>query len=254
MFEELLPQEFFAIFLVFVRIGSAVMLLPGLGDPYVSPRIRLLFALLLAFLVTPTVRQFLPPLPESVIVLVLLLLGETVIGIFLGGLTRLIMAAMTTAGMIIASMSSLANALVEDPSAAQQGSIAGSFLSMVALLLIFVLDLHHVLLRGLVGSYELFLPGAALPVGDFSEVVTRTVSASFLLSFQISAPFVVVGLIFYLGIGLLSRLMPQVQTFFVALPLQVVMGLVGLLFVLPVAAQWFIMRFQETVLPFFGAP
>ena len=250
MFAALLPAEIFALLLVFARIGSAVMLMPGIGDPYVSPRARLLFALLLALIVTPLVSQTLPVLPESAIALGLLLIGEIVIGIFIGGLARLLMAALTTAGMLIAYMSSLANALVDDPSAAQQGSIAGSFLTLTAMLMIFTLDLHHLLIRGLVESYGLFLPGQALPAGDFLEVVSRVVSRSFLLSFQIAAPFLAIGLIFYLGIGLLSRLMPQVQIFFVALPLQISAGLIVLFFALPVVIRWFITSFEETLRPF----
>ena len=118
------------------------MLMPGIGDPYVSPRIRLLFALLIALAVTPLVGEALPAMPTSAAALVLLVLGEALVGLFLGGLARIMMSALTTAGMVIAYMSSLANALVDDPSAAQQGSIAGSFLSMVAMLVIFTLDLH----------------------------------------------------------------------------------------------------------------
>ena len=150
-------------------------------------------------------------------------------------------------------MSSLANALVDDPSAAQQGSIAGSFLTLIAVLSIFALDLHHLLLQAVVESYGLFPPGEPLPVGDLSQVITQTVSKSFLLSFQIAAPFVAVGGIFYLGIGLLSRLMPQVQIFFVAMPLQVVIGLVVLFFALPVAIRWFLVHYEEAILPFVSA-
>ena len=250
MLSTILPSEIFSLLLVFVRVGAALMLMPGIGDPYVAPRIRLLFGLLLAVVVTPIVGPELPPLPNSVVSLGLLIVGEIAIGVFLGGLARLLMAALTTAGMIIAYMSSLANALVDDPAAAQQGSIAGSFLALVALLTIFTLDLHHMLLRGLVDSYELFVPGQVLPAGDMAEVVSRVVSQSFLLSFQIAAPFVAVGLIFYLGIGLLSRLMPQVQVFFVALPLQVTAGIAVLFFALPVAITWFLTHFEETMRPF----
>lgn len=250
MLSTLLPAELFSFLLVFVRVGSAIMLMPGIGDPYVAPRVRLLFALLLAVIVTPIVAPQLPPLPGSAVSLILLLIGEIVIGLFLGGLARLLMAALTTAGMVIAYMSSLANALVDDPSAAQQGSIAGSFLAIVALLTIFTLDLHHMLLRGVVDSYQLFLPGEALPAGDMAEMVSRVVSESFLLSFQIAAPFVAVGLIFYLGIGLLSRLMPQVQIFFVALPVQIMAGLAVFFFALPVAIMWFLRHFEGTMRPF----
>lgn len=250
MLATLLPAEVFTVLLVFARIGAAVMLMPGIGDPYVAARARLLLALLIALLAAPAVAADLPALPDSTVSLVLLIVGEVIIGLFIGSIARFFMAALTTAGMIIAYSASLANALTNDPTAAQQGSVIGSFLTVVALLLIFSLDLHHLLLRATVGSYALFVPGEALPVGDFSEMISALFAKTFLLAFQISAPFVAVSIVFYLGVGLLARLMPQVQIFFVIVPLHVAIGLVVLFFSLPVIMHWFIMNLEEAVMPF----
>ncbi len=250
MLDELLPAELFTVLLVFVRVGAALMLLPGYGEPFVSPRLRLLFALMISLLVTPVLSKALPAMPESAAMLLLLILGEVLIGTFLGTLARLFMSALTTAGMLIAYMSTMANALTLDPSAAQQGSIAGSFLTVVALLTIFTLDLHHLMLLAVIDSYDLFAPGLVPPVGDFSDLMARTVAKTFLLSFQIAAPFVAVGLIFFLGLGLLGRLMPQMQVFFVAMPLQIAVGIAVLFIALPLILRWFIGSFQESLLPF----
>ncbi|MEQ9608442.1 MAG: flagellar biosynthetic protein FliR, partial [Kiloniellaceae bacterium] len=110
----------------------------------------------------------------------------------------------------------------------------------------------HVLLRGVIESYQLFVPGQPLLVGDFSEMVTRVVSKTFLLGFQIASPFVAVALIFNLGLGLLSRLMPQMQVFFIAIPLQIVIGMGILMIALPALLAWFIAGFEEVMLPFAG--
>ena len=252
MLVPFLPAEIFSVILVFVRIGAAMMLLPGLGEPFITTRARLILALLISLLVAPLLSPQLPAIPESTLVLGLLLIGEVIVGVFIGTLSRMFIAALTTAGMMIAYMSSLANALVDDPSAAQQGSIAGSFLTVTALMIIFALDLHYLVLAAVINSYELFTPGAPLPTGDFSQVMSEVVSKTFLLSFQIAAPFVAVALIFYLGVGLLSRLMPQVQIFFVAIPLQILIGLSVLFLVLPVTLRWFATTFEATIRPFAG--
>ncbi len=252
MLEQILPAEIFAILLIFVRVGGATMLLPGYGEPFVSPRLRLLFALMVSMVVAPVLSETLPKMPDSAPLLALLILGEVVIGVFIGTVARMFLAALTTAGMLIGYMSSMANALTNDPSAAQQGSIAGSFLTLVALLTIMTLDLHHLLLMAVVDSYDLFVPGQVPPIADFSEMVTRTMADTFVLSFQIAAPFVVVGLIFYLGLGLLGRLMPQMQVFFVAMPLQIMVGLSVLFIALPVTLRWFIGGFEDKMLPFVG--
>ncbi len=252
MLSALLPAEVFSVLLIFVRVGAAVMLMPGVGDPYVAPRARLLLALFVSLLAAPLVTADLPAMPDSATALVLLLLGETIIGLFLGTIARLFMSALTTAGMMIAYMSSLANALVNDPSAAQQGSVVGSFLGVTAVMVVFALNLHHLFLGAVVGSYDLFTPGQALPAGDFSQVISEVAGRSFLLAFQIAAPFVAVGLVFYLGVGLLSRLMPQVQVFFVAMPLQIAIGLIVLFLSLPVMMRWFASNLEEALLPLAG--
>lgn len=253
MLAELLPDQAFALLLVLVRLGAALMLMPGFGESFVSARIRLLLALTITVVVQPALPPgIIPPLPESAMALFVLILGEAFIGLFLGALARILMAALSIGGMMIATVSGLANALTNDPTAAQQGSIAGSFLSTLALLIILLLDLHHLLLRGVIESYTLFLPGQSILVGDISEMITRGVAKAFLLGFQIASPFIAVALIFNLGLGLLSRLMPQMQVFFIAIPLQILIGMGILMIALPMLIGWFISGFQEVMLPFAG--
>jgi flagellar biosynthetic protein FliR len=252
MLAELLPNQAFALLLIFVRLGAAIMLLPGFGEASISPRIRLLLALALTVLVQPVLPTALPALPDSATALFLLILGEVFIGLFLGSISRILMAALSIGGMMIATMTGLANALTNDPTAAQQGSIAGSFLSTLALLIILSLDLHHLLLRGIIDSYQVFVPGQSILVGDITQMISRIVAKSFLLGFQIASPFVAIALIFNLGLGLLSRLMPQMQVFFIAMPLQILIGLSVLMIGLPVLLGWFITSFQDVALPLAG--
>jgi flagellar biosynthetic protein FliR len=250
MLEEFLSTELFVVLLVFVRVGAAMMLLPGFSEPYVPPRARLILALMISIIISPVVRENLPAMPSSMLSLGLLIIGELVVGFFFGTITRMFIAAMATAGMIIAFMSSMANALVNDPSSQQQGAISGSFLTTIAVLMIFILDLHHVMLMAVADSYTLFRPGEGLEMGDFSEMVTRVLSKTFLLAFQLSAPFIAVGTIFYLGLGVLGRLMPQVQIFFVAMPMQIAVGFIILFLSLPVMMGWYFTQFRETLMPF----
>lgn len=228
MLQDLLAGSLFAFLLVFARVGSAVMALPGFGDAYVAPRLRLTIALAISLAATPIASPLLPAMPAAPVALFLLLGGEIVIGIFLGLIGRLLMSGLQVAGMVIAFQTSLANAFTTDPVSAQQGALAGTFLTVTGLLLVFVTDLHHVMLRAVVDSYFLFEPGVMPPVGDFSEAVARIVALSFVLGLKIAAPFIAVGLLFSLGIGVLARLMPQVQVFFIAMPLQIALGFIVL--------------------------
>jgi flagellar biosynthetic protein FliR len=219
--------------------------LPGFGESYVSPRARLILALAVALLVTPLVSASLPEEPAVASVLLALLAGELFIGLFIGTLARVLMSALITGGMVMAYMSTMANALVNDPASQQQGSIIGAFLNMTALVAIFALDIHHLMLAAVVDSYIVFPPGQVPPMGDFAELMSQTVARSFLLAMQIAAPFVVAGLVLYLGIGLLSRLMPQVQIFFAAMPLQIMKGIWLLMISLPVIIGYFTGQFAD---------
>ncbi|MEX2630686.1 MAG: flagellar biosynthetic protein FliR [Tistlia sp.] len=253
MLSELLPAQVFAFLLVFARVGSVMMVIPGIGEAFVAARARLGLAALLTLLALPLVAAGLPPAPAAPVALVVLLLGEIVIGLFLGSIARILTSALGVAGMIIANMTSLANAMINDPTSQQQGSIAGNFLSLTGLLLIFTLDLHHLPISAAVDSYLIFPPGGPLPAGDLSETIARTAAQSFLLAMKLAAPVVATAGIFYLGLGLLARLMPQVQIFFIAIPLQIWLGLVVLGLSLPVVMRVFLAAYEERLL-FFIAP
>jgi len=252
MLEQILPATLFAYLLVFARAGSVLMVLPGFGESYITPRLRLLLGLAIAVLLTPVLRPSLPALPDSPLTLLVLLAIEILIGLFLGLAARILMSALQVAGMVAAYHSSLANAFVFDPAAAQQGALAGAFLTITGLLLIFVTNLHHVLLMGIFGSYQIFVPGAPLPVADMSEAAARLVADSFLLAMQIAAPFVAVGLLFTLGVGLLNRLMPQVQMFFVAMPMQIMLGIIVLMLTLSAVMMWFLDGFERGLMLLFS--
>jgi flagellar biosynthetic protein FliR len=245
MFQELLPATLFAVLLVFVRVGAALSTLPGFGEGYVTPRAKLVLAMAVSLLVTPLVAETLPGEPDQASVLLALLAGEFFIGLFIGTLARVFMSALVTGGMVMAYMSTMANALVNDPASQQQGSIIGAFLNITALVAIFGLNLHHVMLAAVVDSYVVFPAGVAPPVGDFAQLMSETVARSFLVAMKLAAPFVVAGLVLYLGIGLLSRLMPQVQIFFAAMPLQIMKGLWLLMISLPVIIAYFTGEFAE---------
>lgn len=252
MLAQLLPANLFAFFLVFGRIGTALILLPGFGEVYVSTRIRLLLGLAVTAVVTPVVQAKIPAMPGTPLGLFVLLGGEILIGLFLGVLTRILLMALSTAGGIIAYQTSLANALVYDIAAQEQGALVSSLLTAVGVLLIFVSNLHLVMLRALVDSYALFPVGAVPMIGDMSKMVTEAVSRSFVLSVQIAAPLIVLGLVFFLGLGLLARLMPQIQVFFVAQPLQIGLGLLALAFTITAGMLMFLDRFGAMLAPFVG--
>jgi flagellar biosynthetic protein FliR len=222
--EELLVSEIFAVLFVFARIGAGFMVMPGFGESYVSARARLLLALAFSLVVAPLVSPSLPEIPGTPLMLGVLLLGEIIVGLAIGLVARFLIATLALTGSIISYQASLALATQFDISQQGQGTILGNFFSITAVVLLFTLDLHYVMIRGLADSYTLFLPGMFPPVEDFANYFAHLVSAIFEVAVKLSAPNIVVGLLLYFGAGILARLMPNMQVFFVILPAQIVLS------------------------------
>ena len=216
--------------LVFCRSGTMLMLLPPIGDANVPSRVRLMLALALTLALAPTVTSAYPNVaPKTVVGLGVMIAQEITAGIMIGALARIIMSAMTIAGNMIANQIGLAYAEALDPTQhGQQGAVIGNFLSMLAVVLIFGANLHHLAIGAVAGSYHLIPPGTSLPTGDMAELATRLVSGSFALGFQLAAPFIVFGFAVNAGFGVLARMMPQLQVFFVAAPVNILVGFVVL--------------------------
>jgi len=213
-------------FLVFARTGAMVMLLPAIGDASVPSRVRLLLALAISLALTPTVAASYPAVaPANSLALGVLIGEEITAGVLIGAMARIIMSALSVAGFLIASQAGLSMAQTLDPtSAGEQGAEVGNFLSLLGVVLIFATNLHHLAIGAIAGSYHLIPPGTALPSGDMAELAIRLVSGSFALGFQLAAPFLVFGFAVNAAFGVLARLMPQLQVFFVVMPVNVMVG------------------------------
>jgi flagellar biosynthesis protein FliR len=246
------PDELFLYLFVFTRMASFLVFCPGFGELFVSTRIRLFMAVFLSLVLTPVLREILPALPANLLPLTLLLLGEMFVGFFMGLSIRLFIYVLESAGAMISYMMGLSNVMGVSPLMAQQSSIISSFLSIFGLMMIFALNLHHDMLMAISNSYDFFVPGQWFALGDFSDFFTRQVSGYFLLAFQLSSPFIVYVIIFYLGMGLISRLVVHVQIFFISLPMQILLGYLAFFTIISALMLWYVEHFEERISMFIG--
>jgi flagellar biosynthesis protein FliR len=229
MLKSFSVQELFSFATVICRIGGFFAFIPGFSEAFISPRIRILLILGMGVALTPLLHPHLPPLPSSPYVLFSYLGLEIIIGLFLGFLCRFILYTVEAAGAIIALQINLSNVFSAGILMAMQSTVVSTFLSFIALLVIFTTELHGVFFEALVQSYTLFQPGHMdFQVVDFTETFMILVSKSFVMSIKLAAPFLVFALVFNAGLGLMARLVPQIQVFFIVMPLQIALGL-GLL-------------------------
>ncbi len=243
-------QQVFAAGLVFARLGAIVMLIPGIGEGYVPPRIRLSLALAMALMLFPVVGGSVPPMPHDVSGVAGAVIKETLIGLMLGAILRMFMTSLITAGEVISIQTTLSFAQTANPTEAQPSTTLGTFLGLMGIVLIMTTNLHHLFLAAIVKSYTIFPFSRAIPVNDAGQLAVQTVGRSFALGLQLSAPVVVFSLVFNIATGLVGRVMPQFQIFFVATPLMVLMGLSIFALSIGVIGMVWVDRYRELLAMF----
>jgi flagellar biosynthetic protein FliR len=243
-------QTVFAAGLVFARMGSMIMLIPGIGETFIPIRIRLAFAFALAMLLIPIVGATAPALPATVSGVAGAVIKETLIGLMIGAVLRVFMSSLATAGEIISIQSTLGFAQTANPTQAAPSTSIGTFLGLLGLVLIMTSNLHHLFLDAIVRSYTLFPFSRDLQMADANTLMIQTISKSFALGLQLAAPIVAFSLIFNVATGLIGRVMPQFQIFFVSSPLMILLSLSIFALSLGVIGVVWIDRYRDLLILF----
>ena len=253
MLEEFLKLNAYVFIVIFSRIGTIMIFIPLLGSTRILARGRLFLGLAISFLLTPMLSSVLPVMPEKPLDLGLLIMGEIFAGAFLGLIVRAMFAATQTAGTVISFVSGMANTMVYDPVVEQQSAIVAGFMGSIATLLLFVTNMHHLLIEAMVESYMLFQPGVSPNLGDMAQMMARQISDTFILGVQLASPFIVVSLAYYTGLGVLTRLAPQIPVFFVAMPLQIIISTIILALTVGGMMTVYLRHFRNNIQPLIGS-
>ena len=238
--------------MIFARLGAVLLMLPGVGESYVPPRIRLSLALVVSLALWPVVSGNLPALPETLGGMAGWIIREVLVGLAIGAMLRIFLTALATAGEIVALQTTLAFAQTANPTQASPGSTISAFLMLLGTTLVFATNTHHLFIAGLVGSYELIAPARPLVTGDFATLAVRTLADAFALGVQLAAPVLVFAIIFNLASGLIGRVMPAFQVYFAAAPLSIILGLSVFALSLGVMGTVFIDRYRDLARVFAG--
>jgi len=224
--DSFLSGHVFAFMLLFSRIGAVMMIFPGIGESYVPPRTRLMFAFTICLLLLEPMLPRLPVLPTGPAEIGRLIAYETIIGLFFGTLVRMTISALESTGMLIGLQTGLSNATMMNPAMATQSPLPSALLGTIGMILIFVTGMDHFLIRSAIALYDAFPAGGTLMPGDMAQTIIYVANHSFVVGIELSAPFLIMGLLLYVGMGLLQRLMPSIQIFMVLMPVQIWGGLI----------------------------
>lgn len=216
-----------AAFLAFCRIGGCFLVMPGLSSARVPVQVRLFVAIGASFALLAHLWDIiLPAADRNPGVLVPMIISELLTGGLLGLLARLYMMALQFMGTAIAMLIGFGGAAGPGLEGGEPSGPLGDLISFSALLLLFVFDFHHEILRALIQSYQFapidvfFNPRSAL------VDVTDTVSEAFMVVLRLGSPFLAYALLVNLTIGFVNKLVPQIPVYFISLPMVVAGGLI----------------------------
>lgn len=210
--------SFDVVFAVFCRLGCCFMVLPGISSPRVPQAVRLFLALGFSLAVAPLLAE--QSIPRHVVSLSLetaVVLGkECATGFAIGLLARMIFGAIQIAGAVIALVSGYSHVFTTDDGQGDPAFEIASLVGTAVVVLLFTLDLHHVVISSLVASYQVVGFGLSEDTGFAVERLTSAASAAMSIALGMAAPFVLVSFIVNLAFGMLNRMAPQIPVVFIS--------------------------------------
>ncbi len=239
-------------FLVFARVGSCFSLLPGMGDIYIPMHIRLGFGFMASVGVFFPISATFNVRNMNEMNTALLLLSEISIGMLLGLAVHVTLQCAKFMGSILSMQSGLSMSMMFDSSAKQQVDSFGALLTLFCTATLFALDGHLYILESVVKSYNNIEIGAFFAnIQDYTTLLIDVLEATFLFGISISMPFITLFSAIYIASGIVSKILPFMQSFLILTPLQILSIIGALSFTISNLAQIFANYFVHNILLLF---
>ena len=222
---ELLPVEGTAFLILFVRVGAVLMLLPVFSDDAIPAKIRLMLSLGMTAGLWGLLGPRIMPFAQIGTALPGIIIAEFLTGLAIGMIIKIMFLAAAMAGSIISLQVGLSSALINDPSQGGQATVLSKLMTVAAAVVCMGMGVHHLWIVAIVHSYAMFPVGGLPPAGDFAQLAILTIGKAMSLSISLAAPLLIYGIVFNMALGLSARLAPAIQVFFIAQPLNLLLGL-----------------------------
>ena len=221
-------------FAVFIRC-TAMLLSSPLYGAVVPVQVRVFGGAVISLAVLPIVGGHIGPVPENIVDLIFLAGREAILGVTIGLCLQFMTAAIQIAGSFLDYQLGIGSAQLFNPNMNGSATPIGQFKLWLSLVLIFVLDAHHLMFQAFVKSFALpgFFGGDP---GYFVAQVSALFGQLMMLSIQIAAPVVAVTVIIDVAAGIINKAVPQTQPFLLALPAKLALGMIALSVGLPSVA------------------
>lgn len=208
------------------RIAAMFATIPVFSGAQIPPQFRVGVAVMFAMMTYPLVKGYIPAGSYEPVELGVVIAGELILGLLVGFLAQLVFMAAEFAGAVVGYQMGFAAANIFDPSTQQQVSLLSQFQGILAILLFLAFDVHHLFLEAIVASFEMLPPGDLTFSGGAIPMLVDVTSHSFILSLRIMAPIMALLILTSLGLGIMSRVFPQLNVFMLSFPLKIGIALI----------------------------
>ncbi|QAY76623.1 flagellar biosynthetic protein FliR [Sphingosinicella sp. BN140058] len=222
---ENLPADATAFLILFARVGAVLMLLPVFSEESVPPRARLMIALGISAGMWPIISPKVSAVTGNFDALPAIIIAEVMVGLAMGMIVKIMFSAVSIAGAIVSMQVGLSSALINDPAMGGMSPVLGRFVAVAAAVVCMSMGVHHLWIASLVKSYGAFPVGGLPPAEDFARLAVQTTTNAMALAMSLAAPLIVYGIIFNVSLGLAARVAPSIQVFFIAQPLNLLLGI-----------------------------
>ncbi|MBV6459327.1 MAG: hypothetical protein HONBIEJF_02473 [Fimbriimonadaceae bacterium] len=222
---------------VFMRLSAMLISSPLFGAANVPQKVRIGICLVLAMAVTPIVGQSVGTIPTDWYGVASRVAAELAVGLTMGLTLQLVLQALLMAGSLLDLQVGLGAAQTLNPVIGTQVTILSQFKFLLAVVILLLSNGHLMMLQAFVASYQVSIDIGLHTVPHMAEELVRYISALAILSMQVAAPVVAVGLVVDAAMGIVNKAVPQMQVFIVALPAKIAAGIVTLAVGLPMTVQ-----------------
>ena len=220
-----LPDQAAMFLILFARVGAILMLLPAFSEDSIPPRIRLLAALGFTAGLSGMVSSKIGLQNPSDLALPGIIIAEVLVGLAMGMIVKIMFYAAAMAGSLISLQVGLSSAMIFDPGQSGQSPLIGKLVSITATVVCLGFGVHHLWIGSIVQSYGVFPVGGLPPGVDFAQLAVSVISKTMGLALSLAAPLIVYGIVFNAALALSARMAPAIQVFFIAQPLNIMLGL-----------------------------
>lgn len=229
--------------MVLLRVSAFVMGIPIFFPKGTPAMAKVGFCVIFTFLILPGVNYENVSLITNNASLIIFSIDEVITGLTLGYITKFCFFSAQMAGQLMDFQVGFSMMSLFDPISNENVTLLGRLLYWVSMVMFFVVDGHHMLIRAIIDSFNVINLGDFILSQATAMMMVKIFVEFFILAFKIAIPIILIIIITDLCLGLISRTVPQLNVMILGMPIKILVGLSCFALVLPAVIKLIVNSF-----------